>query len=130
MKNKPEADWTLRFIGLVFLSAAIYRSFNYQLAVEEFANLKLPPSFVPFVIVLECLLAAAFLFQKKVRYAALTAILFLASAITIAFITHHQTLLANVSELFFFHTNPTDVFLHMVYVGILTTLFLRYRNMD
>jgi uncharacterized membrane protein YphA (DoxX/SURF4 family) len=130
MVSRRGIDWTLLFIGFVFLSAATYRIFNYAMGVEEFLNLKLPLFFLPFTIILEYLLATAFLFRKYVKYATLTAILFLTVAIIIAFITHFQTLFANMSELFFFKATPTDVFLHIVYIGILVAIYLKYRRVS
>ena len=126
--KKDKFDWSLLFLGFVFLSAATYRVFNYQIAINEITNLNLPVFFVPFTIILEYVLALSFIFKKKLKQTILLAILFLAVAIILAFITHFQTLIANISELFTFRTNPTDVFLHMIYLGILIFLYYEYEN--
>jgi len=124
MKNK--LNILIIFMGVVFLSAALYRIFNYEIAVTEFTNLKLPLFLIPMTILLEIVIGILFIVRKYIKYAVLVASFFLVSAIFIGIISNFTNIAERVHELFVFNAEPTDIVLHILYVGILIAIYLFY----
>ena len=118
----------LFFLGIVFLSAAVYRVFNYSVAMQEFSQLRVPLFFLPFTIFLEIIIGVLFLTNKKVRYASMSAAIFIVVAITFGLVSNFSNILKNITEVSVFRANPTDMLLHFVYLLIFIFIFLKYRN--
>jgi uncharacterized membrane protein YphA (DoxX/SURF4 family) len=128
MNNKKRIDWIVLLVGFIFLSAAIYRVFNYNAGVNEFNFLKIPLLFLPFIILLEVVLGLCFILNKKVFYASIIAIVFLSTAIILAFVSNFWAIINSISELFIFEANPTDILLHLLYILLLYLILSKYRN--
>lgn len=128
MNNGKIIRYLVVFIGLVFLSAAIYRIFNYNVGLKEFNQLGIPIFFLPFVILLEIILGLFFLLNKKVFYASLSSIIFLTIAIIIGFFSNFKIIIENISELFVFNATPTNIWLHILYIILLWIILIEYKN--
>lgn len=128
MNKRKKIDWLLVCSGLVFLSASIYRIFHYDKAVSEFQELGVSVNLIVPVIVLEMVLGLFFIFQKNVVHTSITAIAFLLLAIIIAVLNNFSGVIDNISELFILNANPTDLFLHIMYIVILLIIITRYRK--
>jgi uncharacterized membrane protein YphA (DoxX/SURF4 family) len=128
MTNKKIDKWIVIFIGIVFVSAALYRIFNYQAGIQEFTELGISTLLIPFVILLELVVGTLFILNKKVIYASLISIIFLAFAIVIAMISNFKMIINNLSELFIFNANPTDILLHISYVILLLLIYFKYKD--
>lgn len=114
------------FLGIVFLSAGIFRIFNWQLAVIEFSRFpfgQLNNYLIVFVIALEVIGGLLLLFNKKTKIVLVIFIVFLFLALVQIIATNFHNLLTQSSELFFFEATPTDVFLHFTYLIIIIYLF-------
>lgn len=119
--NKPEI--LLRyFLALIFLSAAIFRIFFKEEALKELVYLNLSPNLQIFLIVFEIIVGITLLFGKYIKIIYSILILFLIFALSWSFILYGQNLILNVKELFVFNVNPTDWFLHFVF--LILALFL------
>jgi uncharacterized membrane protein YphA (DoxX/SURF4 family) len=106
-------------LGIVFLSAAVFRIFNLQEAQLEMSNMKLPAWSSFLVIAIELAIAVSFLTNRCVKRIALGASIFLAAAISLGCILHPKELYAQLSELFVFDITVTDVVLHLVFLYLL-----------
>ncbi|MFA5163687.1 MAG: DoxX family membrane protein [Patescibacteria group bacterium] len=124
IKNNP---WTLLRVvmGLIFLSAAIFRIFNPEAARIELVNLSLPPILVWPLIILEFIGGLCLFLDYESRKAALILVLFLIFALTQALIVDYQTILRQLSSLFVFQANAVGWFLHLMFIFILISLFRR-----
>lgn len=109
------------FLGLVFLSAGIYRIFNWQQAVLEISNLHVP--FTAFlailVITLEIAGGVLLILNFQTKKVALAFSIFIALALILAFLSNGQEIINNIGKLFTFQAEPTDFFLHFTYLIIL-----------
>lgn len=125
IKNINSGDFLRVFLGLVFLSAGIYRIFNWQSAVLEISNLNLPFAiFISVLVVtLEILGGVSFLFNFQTRITAIVFSIFIAFALIFAFLSSGQEMINNAEKLFTFQAEPTDFFLHFTYLIILIYLF-------
>lgn len=110
-------------IGIVFLSAATYRLINASAGFDELSRLRLPSFFYFLIIAVEITVGTAFIINKLVKYAALLSILFLVGAIGWGLIVNGSYVLSNIGELFVFDANPTDIFLHAIYIAVLLYIF-------
>ena len=124
MKKKFEFDLLIRiFIGLVFLSAAVYRIFNFGAAQQELSNLNAPLFFAIPLIILELYIGASFLFNFYTKPACVIIIIFLISALLVGFFANYNLIIQNLGELFVFSANPTDMFMHFIYLLIVIFYF-------
>lgn len=131
MKIKLQADYLLKlFLGIIFLSAGIYRIFNWQSAILEVSNLGLPfPSIISaFVVILEIIGALALLFNIQTKKALYVFSAFLGAALLWSLATSWQTLISGAGVLFTFNSNSTDFFLHFTYLIILLYLIFQIKN--
>ena len=126
--KKEGIRWLVLFVGIVFLSAAVYRIFDYSVGVGEFNQLKIPLFFLPFIIILEIILGVLFILNKKVVYASVVSIIFLSVAVLVAFISNFSAIIINLSELFSFRANPVDILLHIMYIFLLFLIYLEYKK--
>jgi uncharacterized membrane protein YphA (DoxX/SURF4 family) len=129
---KQNGDWSFVsmysviriLLGLVFLSAALFRILNYAAAEQEISRLALPSWTPLLVILLELAIAAAFLTNRFVRHASLTASIFLAAPIGLSILLYSRELFIGLHELFVFNATPTDIFLHVVFLILLILIFM------
>ncbi|MBI2054164.1 MAG: DoxX family protein [Candidatus Staskawiczbacteria bacterium] len=133
IKNKINPVYLLRlFLGLVFLSAGIYRIFNWEKAILEFSQIAifsvLPYYALIFTVALEIIGGLLLIFRKKARLVLFVFIVFLVIALSAMIMNNGKELLSNAGELFSFDATPTDVFLHFTYLVILTYLFFRTKK--
>ncbi len=124
MKKTEYFNFFRFFLGIFFILASTYRIFFFEFGINEMNKINLPIYFLYGVIILEFILGLSFLFNKKVKWASLLAILFLLIALSIALIGNFWYIISNLGELFVFDANPTDVLLHLTYLFILVFLFL------
>jgi len=124
IKNKFWASALLRlFLGIIFLSAGLYRIFNWQQAVLEFSKLNLNSSYlIALMIILEIAGGLFLIFNIKTKKVLLVFIVFIVFALTGAFLSAGKDIILKSGELFIFSPTPTDVFLHFTYLIILIYL--------
>jgi len=128
MKKKFELDLLIRiFIGLVFLSAAVYRIFNFGAAQEELLNLNMPLFLAIPLIILELYIGASFLFNFYTKPACIVIIIFLISALLVGFFGNSQLIIQDIGELFVFSADPTDMFMHFIYL-LIVVLYFSYKK--
>lgn len=125
---KSKLNILIVFMGVVFLSAALYRIFNYEAAVTEFTNLKLPLFLIPATILLETIIGILFIIKRYIKYASMVASIFLLIAIIIGTFSNFTNITKQIHELFVFDANPTDILLHVLYIGILLGIYTFYAS--
>ncbi|MFA5259150.1 MAG: DoxX family membrane protein [Candidatus Pacearchaeota archaeon] len=129
MKKRFEFDLLIRiFIGLVFLSAAVYRIFNFGAAEQELSNLNMPIILAIPLIMLEICIGLSFLFNFFIKQTSVVIIIFLVSALLVGFFGNFESIIQNLGELFVFSANPTDMFLHFVYLLIVIFYVFYYKK--
>lgn len=128
LKNKKikQEDLLRILIGLVFFSAGIFRLINPSLVSLEFFELGISNFFYWPLVLFESvggflILIKASYFKQIIK----TFIFFIIFALILAFYLNYNYLLKNISELFVFNLNPTDVFLHFVFLLILVSFVLK-----
>jgi len=121
IKNIKLDDLPRIFLGLVFLSAGIYRVFNWQEAVLEILNLNLPfAEFISlFVMALEIIGGTLLMLNFKTKKIALIFSLFIVLALAFALFSSWQAIINDAGKLFTFQAESTDFFLHLTYLLIL-----------
>ncbi len=122
--KKPENILRV-FLALVFLSAGIFRVINPEIAKLEFFYLKLPENLSILTTIFEIITGLGLLFNKgtKLVYGALIA--FLMFVLSWALAIDGKNLLASSDELFIFNLNPTDLFLHFVFLLLALVLIIK-----
>ena len=113
------------FLALVFLSAGIFRIFNADMAALEYARLSLPIYLSPLMIIFEIGAGLLLLINRytKVVYYFLAAFMLL--VFLWSFILDGRELLKSAGELFVYNLNPTDLFLHFVFLLIICVLLIK-----
>jgi len=111
-------------MGGVFCVAGLFRLFVPQMALDEMANLNLSALLVFPVTAFEIVLGLSLILNRYVKYTAGALILFLFFALTRGLAIGGLGLLSAAGELFVFNVNPTDIFMHLVFLIILLYLFL------
>ena len=124
LSKESSVNFLRIFIGLVFLSAGIYRIFFFQSAVSEFNSMGTPIFFLFVAIIVEIGAGLLLILNRQVIAAAATMILFLLIALVISFINAGKSFFENASELFSLTPTPDDIFLHITYLVILVVLLL------
>lgn len=123
-KYKLFSNNLLRYLmALVFISAGLFRLFNYEMGAMEMRQLNLP-EWLSWVISFFEIVAGLALFKGgiKAKRAALALAGFLLLALVWALILAKDQIISGVSELFVFDLTPTDFFLHFVFLIILISL--------
>lgn len=115
-------------LGIVFLSAALFRIWNYPAAEQELSCMGLPGSASILVILIELAIAVCFLTHRCVKYASLAAAIFLTVPISISFILCSEAICSQLSDLFVFNATATDVVLHIVFLVLAVLIFITERN--
>ncbi|MCK5283797.1 MAG: DoxX family protein [Nanoarchaeota archaeon] len=121
-------DYAVIFLGLVFLSAGVYRILNFDAAIAEMAALNMPDFIAPIMIMFEIVMGILFLLSKGVKIAAVLSAIFLISAVIIGFIVNGSRIFSSLGELFVFNANPTDISLHLIYLALLLYIFVKYKK--
>jgi len=116
------------YLGLVFISAAIFRIFNFGIAKQEMALLSMPEFLAVFVIIGEIFLGITFLMNKYIKIASISAIAFLVFALTLALVRNGAYLLFQAGKLFVFDLEITDFFLHLNYLVLLIFVYLNNKK--
>jgi uncharacterized membrane protein YphA (DoxX/SURF4 family) len=109
-------------MAVIFLTAGFFRVFNYPEAALELLKLGLPEFFTWFILVIEIGGGFLLLFNKLTRKVLIVFILFLIFALVNALIINCQGIISRAGELFVFDANPTDFFMHFVFLMILIFL--------
>ena len=114
------------FLGLIFLSAGVYRIFNWQSAILEISNLNLlfAGLFSVLVVILEIIGGTLLVLNFQTKKVAVLFSIFIAFALIFAFLSSGQEMINNAGILFTFQAEPTDFFLHLTYLIILLCLFV------
>jgi len=130
MKINFKSNDLLRiFLGLVFLSAGLYRIFNWPMTILELSKLNLNSVYLAiFIIALEITTGLFLIFNIKTKKVLISLIIFLTITLIWALIISGKNLINNASELFTFHLTPTDFFLHLTYLIILIYLISKNQN--
>jgi uncharacterized membrane protein YphA (DoxX/SURF4 family) len=114
------------FLGLTFLTAGIYRIFNWQQTTAEFSNLHLNFAYLSVLtIILEIAGGLLLIFNIKTKKVLLIFVVFILLALASAFFANGKNIISGFGELFFFSPTPTDVFLHFTYLIILIYLLFK-----
>ncbi len=113
------------FLALIFLSAGFFRVFYPDIAILEYRNLRLPIFLSPLMIFFEIGSGLGLLFNKFTKYIYWLLIIFLIITLSWAFIIDGSALLKAAGELFVFNLNPTDFFLHFVFLVLAIVLIMK-----
>jgi uncharacterized membrane protein YphA (DoxX/SURF4 family) len=117
------------FLGLVFVSAGLYRIFNWQSAILELSELNLNSIYLLiFIIALEIIGGLFLIFNIQAKKVLLVFIIFIIIALISAFLVNGKDIISNLGQLFTFSPTSTDVFLHFTYLIILLYLFGKKEN--
>ena len=122
--RQPE-DLLRIFLALVFLTAGLFRVFNYDLAIAEFSFLRMPVFLCPLVIIFEIGAGIFLLFNKYVKQVYLALIVFLIFVLSLALVIRGEAMIASAGELFVFDLTATDWFLHFVFLLIAVMLLAK-----
>jgi uncharacterized membrane protein YphA (DoxX/SURF4 family) len=124
MKNNLQPTSLLRtFLGLIFVSAGLYRVFNWQAAISELSRLNLNSVYLPILIIALEIIGGLFLiFNIQAKKVLLIFIIFILLALASAFLIAGKDIISKSVELFVFNPTPTEVFLHFTYLIILISL--------
>ncbi len=112
-------------LALVFLSAGLFRIFNYVGAGDEFVALHLPAATVWLVIIFELGAGACLLMNRFLNLVYGSLLIFITIALGLALTLYGATIVSQLGELFVFDLNPTDLFLHFVFLLIIISLLLK-----
>ena len=116
-------------MGLNFLTAAIFRTFNFGFAKTEVNSLLLPWFFALVVIGVEYICGIMFLMNKKPKAVAGVLIGFLILATILGTIAYGPIqLLKDSGELFVYNLDPTDIYMHITYLVVLVYMFFELKN--
>src|SRR5438046_1308991 len=98
------------FLGIVFLSAGVYRLFHWQEALTEFHQLGIPFIYplLYAMVALEMIGGLCLIINVKTRIVTLIFAFFLAAALIQALLVSGTSIINGFGELFFFHANATD----------------------
>ncbi len=119
--KKPE-NFLRIFLALIFLTAGIFRIFNPRMAIIELVGLGLPAWLSPLIIFFEIVVGLFLLVNRYSRFIYYLLIIFIVIALGWAFTISGGDLLRSARELFVLNLNPTDIFLHFVFLIIIFTL--------
>ncbi|MGE5425514.1 MAG: DoxX family membrane protein [Bacillota bacterium] len=127
LENFKRRDFLLRgLMAAIFISAGIFRLFNAAEATGEMLSLGLPAVLSWLMCAFEIIAGTLLLANGRYfRSAVLSLIIFLALALFLALMTDAPGLWHGAKELFVFNVEPTDFFLHSVFIIILISLILK-----
>ena len=111
-------------MGIVFLSAAVYRIFNPDDAAAEMASLNLPQLLMFPMIALELLMGVLLLLGRYLQVVLPSAIGLMVLANGIGLWKNAATIAQTAGTLFVFDATATDAVLHLTFTIILIALLL------
>ncbi len=118
-------NWLRLALALIFFSAGLFRVFNPDAAAAELSELKLP-AFLTWVILIIELGGGILLFLgKQVKLVVSLFIIFLLVALSAALVANGQEIITTAHKLFVFDPEPTDFFMHLIFLLILVTLLFK-----
>ncbi|MFZ4632194.1 MAG: DoxX family protein [Patescibacteria group bacterium] len=112
-------------LALIFLTAGIYRVFNPEAAIQEFSALKLPIFLSGLTVFGEIGFGALLLVNKFVKYIWFILIAFLIFVLSWAIVISGGKVFLGAGDLFVFNSNPTDWFLHFVFLVVMIFLLIK-----
>ncbi len=115
-------------MALIFLAAGFFRIFNPGVAELELVYLDLPIFFTWFILIIEIGFGILLLIGRKVKLAATVLILFLVFALVNALKINGVRIIHSLSELFVFNANPTDFFLHLIFLILLLIVLINRKK--
>ena len=113
------------FLALVFLSAGMFRIFNPNMVVFEFTALRLPVWLSGFMVFFEIGAGLGLIFNKYTKVIYWLLIFFLLFVLIWALTISGKSIFMSAGELFIFNLNPTDWFLHFVFLLIVVGLIMK-----
>lgn len=118
------------FLGFVFLSAGIFRIFNWPTAILEFKGISVNFAYPLLVltIIIEIAGGLFLILDKKIKLVSTVFIILILSGIIINLFKYGSTIFQRLNELFFLNPNPTDLFLHATYLVILLSFILSAKS--
>lgn len=122
------SDLLRLLLAVIFLSAGIFRIFNPAAASRELKNLQLPLFLTYFLIIFEIGGGGLLLLGKYLKIVYGFLIGFLLLALVWGLIINSSGIIGRAGELFIFQTNPTDFFLHLVFLVIIIVLYLNSKT--
>ena len=125
IKKSNSEDILRILIGLVFLSAGIFRIFNVGEAAGEIKLLNLSSLLAWPLIIFEVAGGLALIFRKYFKIVTAIFIIFLLIVLINAIFLDGAHLFYEASELFVFSLNSTDFFLHFVFLIILISFLMK-----
>lgn len=126
IKNIKQNDVLRVLMALIFISAGIFRIFYPLLGRQELITLELPLFFYWPLVLFEIIGGFYILFKGRFWKKVTTIfIIFLIFALLLVIRLDFNSLIKSSSELFVFNPNPTDFFLHFVFIIILITLLIK-----
>lgn len=113
------------FLALVFLSAGVFRIFNPEIVELEYTQLNLPIYLSPLMIIFEIGSGLLLLINRYTKFVYYLLAVFMLVVFIWSIIIGGRELLRAAGELFVFNLNPTDLFLHFVFLLIIFVLIIR-----
>lgn len=130
-KKSRESFRILRiYLGIIFLSAGVYRIFHLSQAYSEIASLVggWHEIFLVLTIILEVISGLFLIFNFRAKRTAEILFVFVALAMLLSVIRSGREIFQSLNELFFFNATPTDFFLHLTYLVMLLALIFYLRK--
>ena len=116
------------FLGLVFLSAGIFRIFNLNMALVEMNNLHLSTMLTWPIIGLEIIGGTLLIINKQIKKTLIVLLAFLSLALAWGLFVNGQDIIGQAKELFIYTLNSTDFFLHVTFLVIILSLLLFHKK--
>lgn len=110
------------FLAVVFLSAGMVRIFLPIAAEQELLALQLPTYFSIYLSLFEIIVGLMLIFNQGTKYVYICLTVFLIATLSWALIIQGPELIKAIEELFVFDLNPTDWFLHFVFLLLVLRL--------
>ena len=121
-KKISEPKFYLRImLAVIFLSAGTYRVFSPLAAKSEFVSLGLPGFLSPIMVLFEIGAGCLLLFNVWAKRVYVLLAVFMVIVLAWALFLDAGRLFSAAGELFVFNLNPTDFFLHFVFLIIALT---------
>ena len=124
ISESPEEIFRI-FLGLVFLTAGLFRIFNPDMAVIEFTALKLPVFLSGLTVFFEIGAGICLLLNKYAKLIYWLLLGFLSFVLVWSLIVGGSAIVSSLREIFVFNLNSTDWLLHFVFLLIIVVLVIK-----
>ena len=124
ISETPEEIFRI-FLGLVFLTAGLFRIFNPDMAVIEFTALKLPVFLSGLTVFFEIGAGICLLLNKYAKLIYWLLLGFLSFVLVWSLIVGGSAIVSSLREIFVFNLNSTDWLLHFVFLLIIVVLVIK-----